>query len=109
MEKLVRDNIPDIIEAKKGYKPMFRIADSSEIQRLMRNKLREELTELGYAMEDEPIENIIDEIADVGQVLKDSGLEVNLSSRLAEARRLEKLQERGGFTRRIVMESTEIG
>ena len=45
MNKLVRDNIPNIIE-QKGDKPDFVILDSFDYYNELKKKLSEELTEL---------------------------------------------------------------
>lgn len=107
-EKLVRSGIPEIIRLENGRRPPFRIAPESEMPTLLLKKLREEIIEFSDAIETGSIDEIVDELADVGQVLLDAGIELPLSSRAAETRRIEKLHEKGGFAPGIVMEISEL-
>ena len=103
-EKLVRDRVPEIIVANGETCPNFRVASISEMPKLIMNKLTEELTELGLALENGSINEVIDEIADISQVLKDGGIQNSTASTIIEGRRKEKEFDRGGFKNRIVME-----
>lgn len=103
-EKLVRDRIPEIIRSETGQNPNYRFAVSQEFDRLLFQKLREELTELGDSLDEGSPEKVIDELADVSEVLLAIGVEATPQSTIVEGRRREKKQDRGGFEEGIVME-----
>jgi predicted house-cleaning noncanonical NTP pyrophosphatase (MazG superfamily) len=86
--KLVRDKIPQVIEAS-GKKSDIRIADKGEQYELLEAKLKEEVGEFLEAKN-------LEELADVMEVL--FGLADNLG--YSE----EKREERGGFIDGIVLE-----
>lgn len=94
--KLVRDKIPDIIR-KDGQDPIVRVASLSEMPDLLRRKLTEELAELAAAAP----ADVIDEAADVMEVLAAlHGISFGEVLRRIHLKRIE----RGGFTERIVWE-----
>ncbi|GGV37958.1 hypothetical protein GCM10010182_72840 [Actinomadura cremea] len=95
-EKLVRDRIPEII-SRSGRHPRTRIAAHDEYTSLLRAKLVEEATE--YTSDDDP-----DELADVLEVLHALADVHGLTFGDLERRRAAKAAERGGFTRRVVLE-----
>lgn len=96
--KLVRDNIPGII-VSKGQSANTRVLDEAEYIRELINKLGEEYQEfLG--------DRTIEELADILEVLY--ALADTISSREElDYVRMQKLAERGGFSRRIFLESVE--
>jgi predicted house-cleaning noncanonical NTP pyrophosphatase (MazG superfamily) len=99
--KLVRDKIPEIIRAD-GYDPKFHIADDKEYVGFLLLKLIEEAKELNMAVGPKDQK---EELADVFEVL---GVIVNtlgFSSDEIEESRLKKLEERGGFSERIILDS----
>lgn len=59
--KLIRDNIPEII-VSKGQTPVVRVLDDNEYHNILCKKLQEEVTEY---LED----NCIDELSDILEVL----------------------------------------
>ncbi|MEG0670727.1 nucleoside triphosphate pyrophosphohydrolase [Clostridium sp.] len=93
--KLVRDKIPVIIAAD-GKTCDIEIASKEEITKLLEDKLMEETNEY---LTDKNIE----ELADVMEVL--FGLAHNLGYTEEELmeKRMEKLEERGGFNEGIVL------
>lgn len=101
--KLVRDRIPEIIEAS-GDVPITRILGADEIKEALLDKLAEETTEfidspnLGLALE---------ELADMQEVV-DALTRVS-GFTLAERERVrrQKSDERGAFENRVFLESTE--
>ncbi len=96
--KLVRDRVPAIIE-EEGRKAKTRQATESEYSRLLMNKLDEEVSELSHAKGDK----LVEECADVLEVL-DAILAVNGKTiEEAFAVKKEKKKERGGFEKRIVL------
>ena len=69
MEKLVRDLIPAII-IESGKMPKYRVAERGhELQTLVVNKLKEEIDELVEEIDDDAIGNVLEELADVYEVL----------------------------------------
>lgn len=97
--KLVRDNIPEIIKSK-GSNPIIHIADDEEFEVALRNKVQEEVNEF--------LENVcIEEAADILEVIQAlcDFKKVDLSN-LEEVRK-KKVEERGGFEKRIILERTE--
>lgn len=97
--KLVRDNIPEIIE-NAGKKPNIRVLEDKEYIESLNKKLLEEVNEY---LED----NDTNEIADVLEVLY-SILDYNDISieKINEIREL-KNKNNGSFKKRIYLESVE--
>lgn len=98
-DKLVRDNIPDII-IKNGRIPVTHTAEIEEFENALLKKLREEV--------DEYIENPSEEeIVDVLEVLYSIYQVKGYDSEELEKKRKEKLKVRGGFIKRIILDKTE--
>ncbi len=95
-DKLIRDKIPEIIEADGKY-CKIRVLSEDEFQQCLRAKLLEEVNEF---MEFPCIE----EIADIMEVL--DSLSKCLGSNLAtvEKKRKQKHEERGGFEKKLFLE-----
>ncbi|WP_416198471.1 MAG: Phosphoribosyl-ATP pyrophosphohydrolase [Sporanaerobacter sp.] len=91
--KLVRDNIPEIIE-KDGKKSVIEIMDENEFLEELNKKLIEETEEY---IEDENIEEIADILEVIHGILKAKGT----SFEEVEKIRLEKRHKRGGFEGKI--------
>ena len=89
--KLIRDNIPEIIQ-ETGAKPMTRIARTDEFLDLLRDKLVEEVGE--FIDSGDP-----QELADVLEVLLTLAEEFGVD---LEKLRDKKAAERGRFAKRIV-------
>lgn len=96
-EKLVRDRIPDIIRAK-GETPVTHVADEAEYWKKLRDKLKEEVIEF---LESESPE----EVADVLEVIVALCAAKGWTLRDIEQMRSKKAAERGGFWKRIILES----
>ncbi|NBO26758.1 MAG: phosphoribosyl-ATP pyrophosphohydrolase [Actinobacteria bacterium] len=98
MGKLVRDLIPEIIQAS-GRLPETTIVTGHEYIEALKEKLLEE----AHEVLDAPSEKVIEEIADVQEVLSAliSALKINLQEleRVKHSKRLE----RGGFTAGIIL------
>lgn len=104
-EKLVRDAIPQLLESE-GLTPIIRVADLDEYRRLLMAKLREETAEVGEAL-DVPPENldipaVVEEIADVMEVLLAIATDLGVGRDELEKVRIAKAAARGGFAERIV-------
>lgn len=107
-EKLVRDRVHELIlESRQPVK--FRFATPQELPRLRRNKLREEMTELGFAIAELEsgegrADAVVDEMADVAEVVRSMGYDFSSASSVVEARRVEKKEDKGGFEEGVVIE-----
>lgn len=94
--KLVRDRILEIIEARGG-KSVSHIADDAEYRRRLDEKLQEEVAEFLK-------EKNVEELADILEVVYALAETLNASKEDLELVRAKKADERGGFTKRIVLE-----
>jgi predicted house-cleaning noncanonical NTP pyrophosphatase (MazG superfamily) len=94
--KLVRDKIPQIIEAD-GRKCEIRIADKKEHYELLEAKLQEEVQEFLEAKN-------LEELADVMEVLYTLADNLGYSEEELMKKRKEKKEERGGFREGLVLE-----
>ncbi len=97
--KLVRDRIPEIIEAD-GKTCKTHILSDAEYIRFLEEKLNEEVAEY---QKDKNIE----EMADVLEVLQAICIANGYSLEKLEEKRAQKATERGGFSKRIFLESVE--
>lgn len=101
--KLVRDNIPAICE-RNGAKATTRVLrDKREYIAALYAKLEEEMLEVKAAKP----EDILGELADVQEVILAIGKVHDYTPEHIEAKRAQKLAERGGFDKRIFLVSTE--
>lgn len=91
--KLVRDNIPEILDAK-GVSYEKRIADEEEYKIELLRKLNEEISEFSTEAD-------VEELADVLEVIE--ALKKLPEYENVEEIRLRKRQERGGFDKRIIL------
>ena len=94
--KLVRDKIPQIIEAD-GKKFDVRKVDKKEHYKLLEKKLEEEVKEF---LEDKNLE----ELADIMEVIFGLAENMEYSEEELLKKRMEKKEERGGFGEGIVLE-----
>ena len=97
--KLIRDQIPEIIEAA-GHQPVTRVLDKHSYTEALLAKLLEEAREAQAA----PVQQLAGELADVLEVLR------SLASTLGETWEqildlaAAKRSQRGGFERRLLLE-----
>jgi len=97
--KLVRDNIPDVIK-NDGETPVIRILSDSEYKKELYRKLLEECNELISA---KTKDDTIEEAADIFEVLSAiSALEGRNIDKVIETSR-QKRAKRGGFTKKIFL------
>ena len=100
--KLVRDNIPDII-ASNGEESVTRILADEEYKVELYKKLLEEANEV---ISSKTSDEAIEELADVLEILKSiaelNGKKLDDVVEVAKQKRLN----RGGFERRIFLEKT---
>lgn len=97
--KLVRDKIPEIAVVN-GQTPVTRQLDDEEYQSELHKKLQEEVTEY---LEDVNAE----ELADILEVVYALGVRLGVSPEELEQLRVQKAEKRGGFEKRIFLESAE--
>ena len=97
--KLVRDKIPEIIAAS-GKKCAVRILPDEEYLEKLDAKLQEELNEYQESKSMEEIADLLEVIHGVIQARGSSLAEV-------EKIRIEKAQKRGGFEKKILLESVD--
>ena len=95
--KLVRDNIPAIIQAK-GAVSETEILSDTDYLRLLDAKLDEELTEYHQ-------DQNIEELADLMEVIYACAKARGYTVAELEALRAEKAEKRGGFDRKILLKT----
>ncbi|ADD06528.1 uncharacterized protein Nmag_2976 [Natrialba magadii ATCC 43099] len=95
-DKLVRDDIPEII-ADSGATPVTRTASDAEYEAYLCKKLREEVEE--YVTDRD-----VDELADVLEVLHEIRAFEGVSEQELRDRREQKADERGRFDKRLILE-----
>lgn len=100
--KLVRDKIPEIIESN-GEKPIIRILNDAEYNEELIKKLNEEYHEVIEADE----ESIIEELADMLEVMESIALLHNKTLEdILDAKEKKKIK-RGGFSRKLYLKGVE--
>ena len=97
--KLVRDQIPRIIEADGG-RPITHVLDQASYQEALRHKLIEEAEEAQAA----PDRHLRSELADVLEVLQALAAAHGMSWEDVVAEAARKRDERGGFDQRMFLE-----
>ena len=98
-EKLVRDNIPEIIK-KDGKEPVTRIVTGKEYEEALTQKLYEEVNEF--------LEHpCVEEAADILEVLHAMCAHNSVDLQTLEEVRQKKVEERGGFKKGIFLDSVE--
>jgi predicted house-cleaning noncanonical NTP pyrophosphatase (MazG superfamily) len=94
--KLVRDKIPEVIQAD-GKEFNFHIADKSEAYSLLLKKLDEEVCEFKESKN-------LEELADILEVVISLANTLGYSKEELINAQLSKLECRGGFSKNIVLE-----
>lgn len=97
--KLVRDNIPNIISAA-GQTPTVKILVTDEFKKQLNKKLTEEVNEY---LESEDVMELVDIVEVVHGILNQKGV----SWRKFEKLRKAKAKKNGGFYQGIYLESVE--
>ncbi|MCL4379298.1 MAG: nucleoside triphosphate pyrophosphohydrolase [Candidatus Marsarchaeota archaeon] len=98
-DKLVRDRIPEII-AKGGKRAITHVAEPEEYEKRLREKLKEESAEF-YASG--RVEELADTLEVIYAICEAKGIPF---ARLEDIRK-KKAQERGPFSKRIVLDGIE--
>ena len=96
--KLIRDRIPAIIEAD-GHEATIHVADDREFEQKLLEKLAEEVDEF---LRDGEIE----ELADVLEVIYALAAQDGVSQDGLERIRRRKVDQRGSFSKRLILEET---
>ena len=100
--KLVRDRIPEIIQAE-GRHPVTRVLDDAGYRQALLAKLIEEAQEASHATAGD----LPGELADVLEVLRALTMTAGISWPQLLALAKDKRTRRGGFGARIFLESVE--
>jgi predicted house-cleaning noncanonical NTP pyrophosphatase (MazG superfamily)/8-oxo-dGTP pyrophosphatase MutT (NUDIX family) len=98
-KKLVRDNIPAIIEAK-GQTPVVRVLDDNEYLDALNNKLQEEVAEY---LDD----NCLEELCDILEIVYAIARVKGHSENDIEVERHNKNMKNGAFANRLFLEKVE--
>ena len=106
-QKLVRDNIPAILE-KNGEACVTRTLSGKEYEDALVEKLQEEVAELleTYTAKERSALDCADEMADVMEVLYAMGKPCAVSKRDVEQVRSQKAAEKGTFSKKTFLVST---
>ena len=99
--KLVRDRIPEIIEAS-GKTCSCRILSDGEYLEMLDEKLNEELAEYQESKS-------MEELADLMEVIRAAAKARGSSIEEVEKIRREKAEKRGGFEKKILLEEVKEG
>lgn len=102
--KLVRDKIPELIE-KGGGIPEFFELDKEQFSQALKEKLVEEVQEL---LEAETKEELLDELADILQLVESITADSKLLMSDVENRKERKKKENGAFEKRYFLEHITI-
>lgn len=98
--KLVRDNIPEIIK-ESGLTAKTRILNEKEYEQELRNKLIEEATELSVAKD---IKEKIYELADIYEIIEYILMTNKIDKRDVDLVRIKKNMKNGSFENKIFLE-----
>lgn len=103
-EKLIRDHLPSILQAK-GIVLNERIMDQEEFIIRLKDKLLEEAQEVNASQN---LEDLSEELADMLEVIQSIAKATGLSMQQIEQKRLEKLKTKGGFDCKIYCNCVDI-
>lgn len=94
--KLVRDKIPEII-SRDGKIPVARMLTDDEYRYYLKKKLKEEAAEFNES-------ETLDELADIMEVVLAMCNAYGYSSIALDMARYRKRRERGGFSKKLLLE-----
>lgn len=101
--KLVRDKIVDIMQAH-GSKLYWLTLQDKDFQKQLKIKLLEEAQEASHAVHRE---NMLEELADVLEVVHTLAQLYNITVQDLDAYQQKKREEKGGFSKRIFLSCAE--
>jgi predicted house-cleaning noncanonical NTP pyrophosphatase (MazG superfamily) len=99
--KLVRDRIPEIIQAD-GLEATIHVATSNEYAAALRDKLQEEVAEFLGAQAAADADASLKELADVLEVVRALASAIGFDVERLEAARAGKAQSNGAFDERYI-------
>jgi predicted house-cleaning noncanonical NTP pyrophosphatase (MazG superfamily) len=99
-DKLIRDKIPEIIEAS-GSKPITEVLDDESYHKYLNTKLAEELKEYQES-------GSAEELADLVEVVYALLDYKNIPLKQFEAMRISKAIERGAFKKRLLLKEVVV-
>lgn len=102
-DKLVRDKIPEIINAS-GKKCVCRNASNNERLGFIAKKILEEAHELVNAHNEK---EILEELADLTEVIRTLMKELDISCENLTDAQIEKNNNKGGFENFVILEKVE--
>jgi len=94
-DKLIRDKIPEIVEAK-GSKAIVEVLDSDSFQKYLDIKLGEKLNEY---LEDGSVEELADLVEVIYALLECKGVSLDEFEKI----RVDKVEKRGGFKKKLLL------
>jgi predicted house-cleaning noncanonical NTP pyrophosphatase (MazG superfamily) len=97
--KLIRDQIPAIIEAA-GKECGVEVLSDADYLRALRQKLIEEAKEVSAAAKPE---EVMQELADLLEVIEAFTTALNLGPEVVKAKQQERKESRGGFNQRLML------
>ena len=100
--KLVRDKIPEIIKAS-GKKAAVSVFDEAGFRIALKQKLLEEAQEVVGAPDDE----LMDELADVMQLVESIAQEYQIEVSEIEKHKAEKARQRGAFEKHLRLDGVD--
>lgn len=105
-EKLVRDNIPDIL-GQEDKSPVFRICVKADYPTFLQEKLYEEAMETIAVLDKETTDRVdlIEELADVLEVIDAIVEHYGINKETLKVAKETKLAKKGKFLKRIIMKT----
>lgn len=100
--KLIRDKIPEIMD-KNGKTFELRTLDDNEYSIMLNKKLHEEVQEFNEANETEQIAELADIVEVIYAIVESKGVSIEQFEQV----RLEKKEDRGGFTNKLFLINVE--
>ncbi len=104
MNKLIRDQIPKLLQAK-GFLMHNQVLEKEEFIQKLKDKLKEECLEVIHS---QTKSELVEELADVLEVVHALSEALDVSLEHIEGKRLEKRHQKGGFEGRMFNHYVEI-
>lgn len=95
-KKLVRDNIPEIIE-QQGDEPVLRVLEQNEYKKSLIEKLKEEVEEF-------TLDQSVEELCDILEVIEALEKALDFSKELIQETKQKKVKKKGAFEKKIFLE-----
>lgn len=100
LNKLVRAKLVDLYR-QQSQVPSYRLLDQQELKKALLMKLVEEVHELSK-------ENLVEELADIEQVLDDIKVAYKIDNNEIKAAKQAKLTHKGGFSEGVFIETIQL-